>query len=226
MSAHIKNKLEIYNLLQKIRKSKQLISLSFESLPQHCLTSLLDVHHDAKVLIFDEPNPEVSAKLLEAKNEAHFSLRLNHLPVKFKSSIISNNARNENNDIYTLFPKEIYYPQNRNFYRFATEFMGEIKTTIYLSPSKKLPCQLVNISLNGLCLRFPSSFTSMFQVNKMIDDIYIELPEQNGFSISAKVQNLRIENSYSNIAVGLQIQHQKSSIEKTIQQFIFRSENI
>ncbi|MCW9031253.1 MAG: PilZ domain-containing protein, partial [Gammaproteobacteria bacterium] len=128
--------------------------------------------------------------------------------------------------IYTLFPDEIYYPQNRNYYRFITEYIDEVKATIFLSSTKKLPCQLINLSLNGLCLRFPYSFASCFHVNQMIDDIYIELPEQNGFSVSAKVQNMRIENNYSNIAVGLEIHQHRSSIEKTIQQFIFRAENI
>lgn len=225
MSALVKNNLDIFNLLKNIQKSKQLISLSFESLPQHCLTSLLEVQYDAKVLIFDEPNPELSSKLIEKKEEAYFSLKLDHLPIKFNSTIISNNSRSKNNDLYTLFPREIYYPQNRNYYRFSTEFINEISTTIFLSSTKRLPCQLINISLNGLCLRFPFSYASMFQPNQMINDIYIELPEHNGFSISAKVQNTRIENNYSNIAVGLQIQQHKSSIEKTIQQFIFRSEN-
>ena len=59
----------------------------------------------------------------------------------------------------------------------------------------------------------------------LIDDIYIELPNQSGFSISAKIQNTRTVKNYSNIAVGLQIQQQKSNIEKVIQQFIFRTEN-
>ena len=226
MSALIKNTLDIYNLLKQVQKSKQLISLSFESLPQHCLTSLLDVHYDAKVLIFDEPNPELSPKLIETKNEAKFSLKLNHLPIKFKSSFISSNVRNKNNDLYTLFPEEIYYPQNRDYYRFKTEFIDDIKTTIFFSSSKRLPCQLINISLNGICLRFPYSLASMFQINKVINDIYIELPNRQGFSISAKIQNTRIENNYSNITVGLQIQRHKPSIEKTIQQFIFRSENV
>lgn len=57
----VKNTLEIYNLLKNIQKSKQLISLSFKSLPQLCLTSLLDVQQDKQILIFDEPNPALAS---------------------------------------------------------------------------------------------------------------------------------------------------------------------
>lgn len=222
----IKNKLEIYNLLKKVQKSKQLISLSFDSLPQYCLTSLLEVHYDAEVLIFDEPNPQVSSSQIDSKKEAEFSLKLDHLPVIFKSTFILKNKNNKNDDIYTLFPKKIFYPQHRDYYRFRTEFINDIDTTIFLSATNRLPCQLINISLNGVCLRFPYSFASMFQVDQLIDDIYIKLPEQTGFSVSAKVQNTRIENNYSHIAVGLQISEQKPRIEKAIQQFIFHSEHI
>lgn len=225
-NALVKNELEIFNLLKNIQKSKQLISVSFQSLPQYCLTSLMHVHYDAKVLVFDEPNPGLSETLLNTKKEAQFSLKLDQLPIIFRSTLISGNEKNKYNDLYTLFPDEIYYPQNRNFYRFNTEFMDDVNATIFLSSTRKLSCKLINISLNGLCLRFPYSFASMFQVNQVIDDIYIELPDHNGFSISARVQNSRIENSYSNIAIGLQIQQHRPIVEKTIQQFIFRSENI
>jgi len=217
--------LESYNLLKKIQKSKQLISISFESLPQHCLTSLLEVHYDTKVLIFDEPNPSLSPKLIASKDEAEFSLKLEGLPVKFKTKFILN-LNNEISDLYSPFPESIYYPQNRQYHRFRTEFIDDIEIKIYFTATKQLSCKLVNISLNGLCLQLPYSFASLFQIKQIIDDIYIQLPKQNGFSISAKIQNARIENNYSHILLGLQIHEQKSNIEKTIQQFIFRTENL
>jgi len=136
-SSLVINTLEIYNLLKNIQKSKQLISLSFESLPQHCLTSLLEVQYDERILIFDEPNPPLSPKLLELKNEAEFSLKLGKLPVIFKTNLISNDQAS---NIYAPFPKEIYYPQNRNYYRFRTEFIEDINTTgvdfayVFLTP--------------------------------------------------------------------------------------------
>jgi len=226
MSASIKDHLDIFNLLKNIQKSKQLVSLSFDALPQYCLTSLLEVHYDAKVLKFDEPNPELSARIIETKKHALFSLKLEQLPVKFKSTLILGNSQNKNNDLYTLFPDKIYYPQNRKYYRLSTEFFDDINATIFLSSTKRIPCQLINISLTGLCLRLPFSFASLFQVNKLINDIYIELPNQKGFSITAKVQNSRVKNNYANIDIGLQILQHKPVIEKTIQQFIFRSENL
>lgn len=217
--------LERYNLLKKIQKSRQLISISFEALPQHCLTSLLEVHYDTKVLIFDEPNPQLSTKLIASKDEAEFSLMLKGLPVKFKTKFILN-SNQDISDLYSPFPESIYYPQNRHYHRFRTEFIDDIETKIYLSAKKQLTCKLINISLNGLCLQLPYSFASLFHIKQIIDDIYIQLPKQNGFSISAKIQNARIENNYSHISLGLQIQEQKSNIEKTIQQFIFRTENL
>lgn len=221
----VKSRLEIFNLLKNIQKSRQLITLSFDSLPQHCLSSLLEVHHDSKVLVFDEPNPLLSKNLTNTKIDATFSLKLGHVPVIFKAKLISDKIDNHINDLHTHFPEEIHYPQNRHYYRFNTENINKINATVFLSSTKRLPAQLVNISLNGLCLRLPYSFAGMFQVNHYIDDIYIELPDQNGFSVSAKVQNLRIENNYENISIGLEIDKQKAAIEKTIQQFIFRTEN-
>lgn len=223
-NALIKDKLEIYNLLKNIQKSRQLISLSFDSLPQHCLTSLLEVNHDARVLAFDEPNPSLSEKLAKSKHEVTLSLKLDSIPVLFKTGLIFNHCKNLNSSLCSHFPEEIYYPQNRHYYRFNTENINKINSTVYLSATKKLPCQLINISLHGLCLRLPYSFAAMFQVKQYIDDIYIELPNQNGFSVSAKVQNTRIENNYNYIALGLQIDQQKMTIEKTIQQFIFQNE--
>ncbi len=220
-SALVNNALEIFNLLKNIQKSKQLISLSFASLPQYCLTSLLEVHHDTKILIFDEPNPQPSSRLTKTKEKAKFTLKLDQLPIVFETKIISNN-----NELQTNFPNEIYYPQNRSYYRFNTEYINDIRTTVFFSSTTQLPCELLNISLDGICLRFPYSYAKLFQVNQLIDDIYIELPNQNGFSISAKVQNARTVKNYSNIDVGLQIQQQKPNIEKVIQQFIFRTENV
>jgi len=224
-STLVKTPLETYNLLKRIQKSKQLIALSFKALPKHSLTSLLEVHHDTKVLIFDEPNPALSSKLISSKDEAEFSLKLDGLPVKFNAKFILNNNK-EVSDLYTPFPEEIYYPQNRKFHRFRTEFIDDVSAKIYLSSTRQLSCLLINISLNGLCLRLPYSFASMFHLNQLIDDIYIQLPNQKGFSISANIQNARIENNYSHIALGLQIRERKSNIEKTIQKFIFRTENI
>ncbi len=221
----IKSSLEIYNLLKTIQKSRQLISLSFESLPKHCLTSLLEVHHGTQVLIFDEPYPVLSDKLVATKDEAEFSLKLNGLPVNFKSRFILNKKKSSN-DLYVPFPDEIYYPQNRQYHRFRTEFIDSISAKIYLSKTRQLSCSLINISLNGLCLRLPYSFASMFQLNQTIDDIYIELPKLKGFSIAAKIKNARIENNYSHITLGLEINERKANIEKVIQQFIFRTENI
>ncbi len=221
----IKSSLEIYNLLKTIQKSRQLISLSFESLPKYCLTSLLEVHHETQVLIFDEPYPALTDKLVAAKDEAEFSLKLNGLPVNFKSRFISNKKKSSS-DLYVPFPDEIYYPQNRQYHRFRTEFIDSISAKIYLSKTRQLSCSLINISLNGLCLRLPYSFASMFQLNQTIDDIYIELPKLKGFSIAAKIKNARIENNYSHITLGLEINERKANIEKVIQQFIFRTENI
>ena len=66
----------------------------------------------------------------------------------------------------------------------------------------------------------------MFKINKFINDIHIQLPEQSGFSISAKIKNMQIVNNYANMDIGLQIQDQTTTVEKVIQQFIFRSESI
>jgi c-di-GMP-binding flagellar brake protein YcgR len=226
-SALITNTLEIYNLLKNIEKSKQLIAISFDSLPKHCLTSLLDVRHDTKVLIFDEPHPQLSSTLLTTKKEAVFTLKLDNLPVKFKTNfLLNNNKENNFNDLYAPFPEEIHYPQKRRYYRFCTELIDEIETTIFFSAKRKLPCKLINISLNGFRLHIPFSFASMFQINQQIDDIYIQLPEQNGFSISASIKNARIENNYTSVALGLEIKQQKPAIEKIIQQFIFRSKSV
>ena len=225
-SEFVTSTLEIYNLLKNIQKSKQLISLSFDSLPQYSLTSLLEVQHDTKVLIFDEPNPLPSKKLLSTKNEANFSLKLEKLPIKFKTKFIFNDTTNNFKDLYTPFPKDIYYPQNRRFYRLRTEFIEDINATVFLSLKRRLPCQLINISLNGICLRIPYSFASIFKINQFIGDIYIQLPEHSGFSISAEIKNMQIVNNYRNMDIGFQIQEQTTTIEKVIQQFIFRSESI
>ena len=219
------NTLEIYNLLKNIQKSKQLISLSFKSLPQLCLTSLLDVQQDKQILIFDEPNPALTSTQIEKRNEVEFSLKLKKLPVIFKTNLIPNKTEKNTNELRAYFPKEIYYPQNRCYYRFRTEFIGDINTTLFLSSTMRLPCQLINISLNGLCLRLPYSLASKFKLNQLIEDIYIQLPEQRGFSVSAKIKNSRIANNYTNIDLGLEIHQQKPGIERTIQQFIFRTEN-
>jgi len=222
-NSRLTNNLEIFNLLKRIQKSRQLISVSFKSLPQHCLTALIDVQHEEKILVFDEPNPGMSAQLVNSKNKAEFSLKLDNLPVIFNAQFITSDTNTSH--LYTSFPEEIYYPQNRHYYRFNTEFSDEITTTIFLSSKQRLPCKLVNISLDGICLLFPYAYARMFSLNQVIDDIYIQLPDESGFSISAKIQNSRIENNYKNIAIGLQIHKQLPRIEKTIQQFIFRSEN-
>ena len=225
-SEFVTSTLEIYNLLKNVQKSKQLISISFDSNAQYSLTSLLEVQHDTKVLIFDEPNPLPSKKLLSTKNEALFSLTLEKLPINFKAKFILNDATNGFNDLYTPFPKKIYYPQNRSFYRLRTEFIENIGATVFLSLKKRLPCQLINISLSGICIRIPYSFASMFKMDQYIDDISIQLPDQNGFSISAKIKSMQIVNKYTNMDIGLQIQKQTTTVEKVIQQFIFRSESI
>ena len=219
-TAQVKDNIEIFNLLKNIQKSKQPISLSLKSLPQLCLTSLLEVQKDKNILIFDEPNPTLSKEQIEKRNEVEFSLKLQNLPIVFKTRLISNKNTNE---LQTYFPKEIYYPQHRGYYRFRTEFINDIETTIFLSSTSRLPGKLLDISLNGLCLRLPYSFSKKFKVNQIINDIYIQLPNQNGFSVSAKVKNSRTENNYTGISLGLEIQQQKHSIEKTIQQFIYRT---
>jgi len=224
--AQVINTLEIYNLLKNIQKSKQLISLSFKSLPQLCLTSLLDVQQDNKILIFDEPNPALTSTQIEKRNEVEFSLKLEKLPIIFKTRFILNKTEKNTDELRAYFPKEIYYPQNRCYYRFRTEFIDDINITIFLSSTVRLSSQLLNISLNGLCLCLPYSLAGKFKLNQLIEDIYIQLPEQPGFSVSAKIKNSRTENNYANIALGLEIQQPKPCIEKTIQQFIFRTENI
>ena len=217
----IKDKLEVFNLIKSIQKSRQLISVSFKALPKYCLTLLLDIHKDADILVFDESNPKVTTKLIENKNEAEFSLKLEQLPVIFKSELIVNN--NKPNLLYAHFPKEIYYPQNRRNYRYRTEFMDNIRTTIFLSAQKKLNCILINISLGGLCLRFPYSTTNKFHLNQLIDDIQIKFPDSKGFSVSAKIQFKHYDHSNANVALGLQINHKNASTEKAIQQFIYHS---
>jgi len=219
-SVIVKNSLDIFNLLKKIQKSKQLIELSFESLPQYSLTSLLEVDHKQKTLVFDEPNPLPSTQLTNKKTNVKFELKLEQLPIIFETKIISTEG-----ELYTNFPREIYYPQNRHYFRLSTESL-DVRATVFLSSTTRLPCELINISLNGICLRFPYSYASLFQANKVVNDIYIELPNQNGFSVSAKIQNSRIVKNYANIDIGLQVLQQKPKIEKVIQQFIFRTESI
>lgn len=225
-NAALTNKLEIFSLLKRVHNSKQLISLSFQSLPHHCLTSLLDIHQDAKVLVFDEPNPEISSKLIETKKEAEFSLKLEQLPLSFKADIITTQQHNNRNRLFTHFPKEMFYTQKRFYYRFRTEFIDDINATVFLSSQHRLPCELINISLTGLCIRLPYSFASIFKINQLMDDIYIQLPGEDSFSVSAIIQNTRIENNYSNIALGLMIQNQQPRIEKTIQRFIYRADHL
>ena len=221
----IKNAFEIALLLKNIQKSKQLISVSFKSLPRLCLTSLLDVREDKQILIFDEPNPELTLQKIEKRKDIEFSLKLNKLPITFKTKFIECKTENYPDELITSFPNKIYYPQNRGYYRFRTEFIDDIATTIFLSSTVRLPSQLINISLNGLCLRLPYLLAGKFKLNQIIEDIYIQLPKQRAFSISAKIKNIRIENNYKNIAIGLEIYQQKPIIEKTIQQFIFRTDN-
>ena len=220
MTKHtIKNKLEIFNLLKNIQKSRQIISVSFDSLPHHCITLLLDIHHGAKILVFDETNPKISQKLIENKSHAEFSLKLDNLPIKFKSKLISNNYKPDH--LYAHFPEEMYYPQNRNSFRYKTEFLNGANASIQLKPGKQLDCTLVNISVHGLCLRFAHKDAPLFLISNLIKDIHIKLPHTNDFTIAAKVQFKRYETSNANMTLGLHIHEQHPSIEKTIQQFIF-----
>lgn len=221
----IKNEDEIYNLLKKIQKSKQLISLSFKSLPNLSLTSLLDVHKNKQILVFDEPNPTLTTKQINKKNEAKFSLRLNKLPIVFETKLISNKENRTTNELHSYFPTEIYYPQNRNFHRFRTEYLNDITVTLFISSKIRIPSKLINISINGLCLRLPYSLANKFQTNQIIEDIFIQLPNQYEFSTSAIIKSTRIENNYTNFDLGLEINQHKPRIEKAIQQFIFRTEN-
>ena len=215
------DKLELFNLLKSVQKAKQTVSVSFKSLPKYCLTILLEVHHDAEVLIFDECNPQISTKLIENKNEAEFSLKLESLPVEFTSKLIS--MKEKPHSLYAHFPKEIYYPQSRNSYRYKTEFINDINAVIFLPTKKQLNCNLINISANGLCIRFAHSSAQSFQVNSLIDDIYIKLPSIDGFSISAKIQYKKFEHKNADVSLGLMIHNQKASTEKAIQQFIFHA---
>lgn len=215
----IKKKLEIFNLLKNIQKSRQNISVSFESLPNHCITLLLDIHHGAKILVFDETNPKISQKLLENKSHAEFSLKLDNLPIKFKSKLISNKYKPEH--LYAYFPEEVYYPQNRNSFRYSTEYLNGANASINLSPNKQLSCTLVNISVHGLCLRFANKDAPLYQVSHLIKDIHIQLPHTGDFTITAKVQFKRYETSNAKMTLGLHIHDQQPRIEKAIQQFIF-----
>lgn len=221
---HINNENEIYLLLKNIQQSKQLISLSFKSLPSLCLTSLLDVDKDHQILVFDEPNPILTTKKINNKTIAKLSLKLNKLPIEFETQLIKN-QENKVHELHTFFPEEIYYPQNRSYYRFRTEYINDITATLFISSKIKIASKIINVSINGLCLRLPYSFVNKFQPNQFIKDIFIQLPNQNGFSISAIVKSARMENNYTNIDLGLEIVEQKSRTEKIIQKFIFRAEN-
>ncbi len=217
----LKEPFSIYTLLKNILKSRQLIDVSFPGLPQYCLTTLLAVDYDSKIIQFDQPNPQPDRKLLVSKQEARFSLKLDGLPVIFRSKIATS-IMQDGDDLHVHFPQEVFYPQQRFYYRFNTSWMSDIEATIYLAANKKIPCRLDNISINGLCLRLPYAFAALFPKGKQVDDIYISLPGQQGFSVMAKVINTRIENSYQDIVLGLQIYQQKQRTEKTIQQFILR----
>ena len=225
-SVSIKDTLEKLSLLNTIQKSNQLISLSFTSLPQHCLTSLLEVNNKENILLFDEPNIVVSQKTLESKGEAYFALKINNLPITFKSKIKNLHKNIKENHFITFFPEEIHYPQYRESYRFQIKSNKEVSAKIFLSQTKQLSVQLINISLNGLRIQLPYSLASMFKKDQLIDDIFIELPNEKGFSVSTKIKNARIENNYNNITLGLQILQQRQNIEKTIQRFIFREKKI
>lgn len=220
-NAFVTSPLEIFSLLNRIQKSRQLISITFDGLPQHCLTSLLEVNHETQTLVFDEPNPSISSKLIATKKTAQFSLKLEQLTINFSTRLSTSNDQN----ISASFPEKIFYPQNRQYYRFKTESISDINITIFFSAARKLECQLLNISLAGLCIRIPYSFASIFNKNQILDDIYIQLPNGENFSVSATIQNARIEKKFSSIAVGLKINQQLARNEKTIQQFIFRAEN-
>ncbi len=224
-TAYIKNPIEIYNLLKNIQKSRQIIAVSFGSNYPQSLTSLLEVNHNKKTLLLDEPNPALNSKLMALANNAQFSLKYEQLPVSFTTSLSLLNTDTDSS-LRAPFPTEIYYPQNRKFYRFSTDFVKDIDTTIFLSSEKRLTCKLMNISLNGLNLQLPYAFAKAFQSKQVINDIYIQLPKQTGFSVSAKIKNSRIVNNYNNISLGLEILEQNPAIEKSIQQFIYRSENI
>lgn len=223
-SAYIHNPIEIYNLLKNIQKSRQIIAVSFGSNYPQSLTSLLEVNHNKKTLLFDEPNPVLNSKQMELANNAQLSLKYEQLPVSFTTSLSLLNTDTDSS-LHAPFPTEIYYPQNRKFYRFSTNFVKDIETTIFLSSEKRLTCKLMNISLNGLNLQLPYAFAKAFQSKQVINDIYIQLPKQTGFSVAAKIKNSRIVNNYNNISLGLEILEQNPAIEKSIQQFIYRSEN-
>lgn len=130
-SAQVVNGIEIYNLLKNIQKSKQPISLSFESLPQLCLTSLLDVQKDKKILTFDEPNPVLSNEQVEKRNEVEFSLKLQNLPVIFRTKFISNRTVKNTGEFQTYFPKEIYYPQTEVTIAFEQSLLMVLKQQFF-----------------------------------------------------------------------------------------------
>lgn len=222
-SSKIINSDELFNLLKSIQKSRQLISYSFNSLPDLGLTSLLEINNDN--LIFDEPNPPLIIKQSSINREIKFSLKLNNLPINFKTKLTSCNTNENLKKINTHIPKEIYYPQNRGYYRFRTDLIENASALIYTSSNNSLKSKLIDISLNGLCLQLPYSLAKKYKTNKVISDIFIQLPKQPGFSISAIIRNTRIENNYENIILGLEILPQTEKIDKTIQQFIFHTEN-
>lgn len=223
--AYLHDPIEIYNLLKNIQKSRQQIGMTVDTSSTQSLTSLINVDMQAKILLFDEPNPGLEIERNNFTKKCKFSFKFDQLPVEFNTTI-SRKQQNTSNELLAPFPDEIYYPQQRQYYRFKTEHIDEINTTIFFSSEIRLACKLINLSINGLKLQLPYGFARAVQPEQRLKDIYIELPDEKGFSVSAKVKNARRVNNYNDIEIGLEMLHAEPVIEKRIQQFIYRSDNL
>jgi c-di-GMP-binding flagellar brake protein YcgR len=209
----------IANLLQPLLQKRSILNVSLSGKNEKFSTALLQINSDNSFILLDELVPRHGNNVVTPSTDLFISAQISGIDLNFKSKIIEVGS-NKGVALYKVaFPDTLNYHQRRKAFRAPVGPAHSYAITIKVPTGQHYEGELHDISVTGMCVRFPQK---TILPDKWPKQTTCEIHLPTGKTLNAQFRVCHIAKDGSGKCIylgGLFLQLDKSQ-QRTIEKFV------
>lgn len=220
----ITSSVRIAAILRPVMANHTIITAMLPGSSHFFNTAFLEIDPDKGTLVIDELTPNTGHDLLI--NKQRITLQTMHEGVEINFTTSLKSASSENGiALYQLeFPQSIRYLQRRTSFRVPVSGADKIDVIIHTRNEQMYCGELSDISLGGMCVRFPKKLASAFENDLEENQCHIKLPNKQNIKCAFKICHSIVNDANNCVHIGGHFERLDKAQSRAIERFVIEQQ--
>lgn len=165
-----------YDILERLRAEHEWIEVKVTKTDKLYQSMVLTIDIDNHELIIDDLFPPPELQTIAAGDTVEISSHTRRANIHFFTRILDSRQRDGSNCYHLELPEDVGLNHSRGSYRAYVESEQNLLIDIAINGEQLQGARLINLSEDGLKLRFAEDVADLIQKNKFLEDCLLRLP--------------------------------------------------